>query len=202
MADRKFSDYAGSGEAPDIFVGGVTPEDKLAEKGELTAANVSQDNSGNELLATTVQGSIEELANVGLTQMITSTPLTAQTLTTSDSKLTAFSEIKTTVNGAVTGDLVNQRFTINKTGLYKVYGMLNAEFQNASYVGLKLYKNGLEISPAVELQGRGAGKPVVFPYTDLVSLAQGDFLEIWAYSDATLDFTVIGASMIVEKTIF
>ena len=202
MADRKFSDYAGSGESPDIYVGGITPEDKLAEKGELIASNVSQDNSGNELDSTDVQGSIAELANVGLTHMITETPLVAQELTITPSKLTAFSVVKHEINGAVTGDIPNQRFVINKTAPYKVYGMLNAEFPNNSYVGLMLYKNGISISPAVELQGRGAGKPVVFPYTDIVDLVQGDFIEIWAYGDATLDFTISGTSMIVEKTIF
>jgi len=56
------------------------------------------------------------------------------------------------------------------------------------------------ISPNVELQGRGAGKPVMYAYTDLVDLVAADVLEVYAVSSAASTSTLITASsMVVER---
>ena len=175
------------------------------------STTITQDNSGNTLTSTDVQGSIEELANVGLGHMVSNSAVASQTLTTTPQKIAIFNLIDHDLNGAVSmvvDDIVtptaSHKFTINKTGIYKVYGVVGAEFASSDSVSLILYKNGTTpISPAINIQGRGAGKAVLFSYIDLIDLVATDYLELWAVSDAaSTAFVVPYATMSVERTIF
>lgn len=175
------------------------------------ATTVTQDNTGNTLVSTDVQGSIVELANIGLSHATTSTPVASQTLTTTAAKIAVFETVAHELNGAVTATVDNivtptttHQFLINKTGLYRIYGVVGAEFASADDVSLVLYKNGTTpVSPAINIQGRGAGKPVLFSYSDMQSLVATDYLEIWAFSSAASTATIFPyASMTVERMIF
>lgn len=175
------------------------------------STEVTQDNSGNVLSSTDVDGSINELANVGLSHMTTGTPVASQTLTTTAAKVAVFEAVHHELGGAVTSTVDNivtptasHKFTINTAGTYRVYGVIGAEFSSSNSVALILYKNGTTaLSPAIDVQGRGAGKPVLFTYTDLVDLVATDYLELWAIADSVSVPTVFSyGTMTVERTIF
>lgn len=204
--DRELSTVLNSGEITNINIGGITAGDKVQVKDDMTGANISFDNTLTSLTATTTQAALAELANVGLAHMHLITPYTVgQTLTTTYAKISAFDTITHNINGAVT-PLVDTSeavpahlFTINKGGLFNVIGTLTAEFASADTVSLVLYKNGVAVGPPVQVQGRGAGKPVAFAYNDLLTLSTTDYLEIYGKSDGTTNFIVTATSMTVER---
>ena len=174
-----------------------------------TALEITKDNTSNLLTSATVGESIDELANVGLGNMTAEAPLASQNVTTTVTKIAFFDTTKRQINGAVTcttdtGTSATHKFLVNKAGVYRIYGVIGAEFASANELSLVLYKNGTTpVSPPVTLQGRGAGKPISFTYIDLIDLVPTDYLEIWAYADAASVATVIPYStMVVERTIF
>ena len=207
MADRELSNALNSGELTSIYLGGVTAAEKVQKKSDMTGANVSFDNAATSLAATTTQAALVELANVGLAHMTLATPYTSgQTIGTSAVKLSAFDTIHHNINGAVTPvvdtseAVAAHTFTADKTGLYGVYGTITAEFSSSATVALRLYKNSAPFGPPVELQGRGAGKPVLFSYNDLADLTATDVLEVYAVSDtASTSVLITASSMIVER---
>ena len=207
MADRELQNILASGEITSMYIGGVTADKKVQVEADMEAANVGFDNATTSLSATTAQTAIVELANVGLAHMALVTPYTGgQTVGTSAAKISLFDTIQKNINGAVTPVVDTSEatpahtFTIDKNGLYSVYGTVVAEFSSSAAVSLILYKNGSPISPNVELQGRGAGKPVIFSYVDLVDLVATDVLEVYAVSDtASTSVLITASSMIVER---
>jgi len=207
MADRELSNALSSGEIASINLGGITTADAVQKKEDMTSINISFDNTLTSLVATTVKAALEELANVGYSHMKLLTAYTAgQTLGLTAVKLSAFDTIAHDVNGAVTPTVdaseasATHKFTIDKAGAYRVYGTVLAEFASADAVSMLLYKNGTPLGPPVSIQGRGAGKPVLFSYIDIVDLSVTDYLEVWAYSDAASTSTLItGSSMVVER---
>lgn len=203
MADQQLQTILNSGGITTIFLGGVTTADKVLKKSEVDAF----DNSATSLAATTQQAALVELANVGLAHMILSTPYTGgQIIGLTPIKISLFDTIDHDINGAVT-PLVDtseavpaHKFTIDKGGLFAVYGTVTAEFSSSAVLLLTLYKNGTPITPPVELQGRGAGKPVMFAYTGLVDLVATDYLEVYAVADtASTSVLITSSSMIVER---
>lgn len=207
MADKLLQTVLNSGEITNMFIGGTTADDRVVILADLIATNTDFDNTSTSLAATTVQAALVELANVGLAHMSLGTPYTVgQTLGTTPAKLSAFDTINKDINGAVT-PLVDtseavpaHKFTIDKTGLYRVYGTIEAEFASSDAVSMQLYVNGVASGRPVTLQGRGAGKPVLFSYIDIASFTATDYLEIYAYSDAASTSTLItSSSMIVER---
>lgn len=207
MATRELQVILNSGELSQAYFGGTAATDKVQIKSDMTGANVSFDNSLTSLVATTVQAAIVELANVGLAHMALATPYTVgQSVGLTASKISLFDTISQDINGAVTPlvdtseSVHTHKFTIDKTGLYAVYGNATAEFSSSAIVALILYKNGAPASEPIALQGRGAGKPVLFSYNDLLSLTATDYLEIYAYSDTAATSTLITvSSVIVER---
>lgn len=198
MADRELQDILDSGEIASAYFGGTTADKKVQLAGF--------DNSSTSLSATTLQAALVELANVGLAHMTLVTPYSAgQTIGTSPIKLSLFDTIHHSINGALTPVVDTSEatpahsFTVIKNGLYAIYGTVTAEFASADAVSLILYKNGSPISPNVELQGRGAGKPVMYSYTDLVDLLATDVLEVYAVSTASTSVVITASSMIVER---
>jgi len=165
------------------------------------------DNSSTSLLSTTVEDALVELANVGLAQITLQTPYSVgQTLNTSPAKLSAFDTISKNINGAVTPAVDSSeatpahKFTIVKSGLFRVYGTIEAEFASSDAVTLRLYLNGSPTGRPVTIQGRGAGKPVLFSYIDLATFSAANELEIYALSDsASTSFLVKSSSVIVER---
>jgi len=203
--ERDLQNALGSGEITSMFIGGITADKKVVVFGDLTGANVSFNNASTSLAATDAQAALVELANVGLAHMHLAVPYSAgQTITTTPTKISLFDTITHNINGAVTPVIDTSEavpahtFTVDKTGLYAIYGTVTAEFASADAVTLMLYKNGALVY-GVELQGRGAGKPVGFSYLDAVSLTATDVLEVYAKSDASTSVVVTGASMTVER---
>lgn len=207
MVDKQIATILNSGNISTIYIGGATAPYKAVVFGDLSAANVSFDNAATSLAAATVQAALVELANVGLAHMTLATPYTGgQTIGTSAVKLSAFDTIHHNINGAVTPvvdtseAVAAHTYTIDKTGLYGVYGTITAEFSSSAAVALRLYKNSAPFGPPVELQGRGAGKPVLFSYNDLADLTATDVLEVYAVSDtASTSVLITASSMIVER---
>ena len=207
MADKDLQVILSSGDITGINIGGTASTDKVLKKSESDAEYKPFDNSATSLASTTIQTALEELANVGLAHMTLVTSYTAgQTVGLTPVKMSLFDTIHHDINGAVT-PLVDaseasatHRYTIDKSGLYGVYGTVVAEFPTANLISLFLYKNGVQFGPAVSVQGRGAGKPVLFAYNDLVDLVATDYLEVWGVSDtAGTTVVVTSSSMIVER---
>ena len=207
MATRELQTINNSGELTNHQLGGVTGEEKVVVFSDLTASNVDFDNSSTSLAATTSQTALVELANVGLGHMVLATPYAGgQTVGLTPVKISLFDTISHNINGAVTPVVDTNEatpahsFTIDKSGLFSVYGVVNAEFSSSAAISLILYKNGSPISPNVELQGRGATKPVMFTYVDLVDLVATDVLEVYAVSDtASTSLLITASSMIIER---
>ena len=198
MADRELSNKLASGEITSMKIGGTASTDLVQ--------TVGFDNTSTSLVATTIQAALVELANVGYAHMILATPYTGgQALTTTPVKLSAFDTIHHNVNGAVT-PLVDtseavpaHKFTINKSGIYRTYGTITAEFPSADDVTIELYKNGAATGNTVNIQGRGAGKAVQFTFIGDIDYVATDYLELYAYGDAALSFLITGTSMMLER---
>lgn len=207
MADKDLQTINSSGDITGLNIGGTATTDKVLKKSESDAEYKPFDNTSTSLAATTIQTALVELANVGLAHMTLPTPYTGgQTIGLTPAKISLFSTIHHDINGAVTPIVdaseasATHKYTIDKTGLYAVYGTVVAEYASSDAVALQLYKNGASFGPPVILQGRGAGKPVLFAYNDLVDLVATDYLEVWAYSDATsTSVLVTSSSMVVER---
>ena len=205
--DRDLQNILSSGNITAMQIGGITADEKVLTQIEHTAAITSFDKTLTSLVAITVQAALEELANIGYGHMILATPYTGgQTVGTTPIKISTFDTIHHDVNGAVTPivDISEavpaHKFTADKTGTYRIYGTIEAEFASSDAVSLILYKNGVEFGRRVTVQGRGAGKPVLFSYIDLASLTATDYLEIYALSDAASTSVLItGSSMVVER---
>lgn len=202
LSDKQMQTILSSGEITEIKLGGTATTDVVQTKAEMTATNISQDNSGNELSSTDVAGTLGELANVGLGHMMTSIQKAGQAITTTPTKIDIFDMIHHDINGAVTPSPALDRFTIDKSGLFRVYGTVTAEFSSSNVATMQMYKNGVAEGFAINLQGRGAGKPVIFSYTDLGDFIANDYLEIYVSVDGTDSIVIDTASMIVERTIF
>ena len=206
MADRDLQAILNSGEITNIFIGGVTSDDRVVIFSDLTGANIDFDNTSTSLTSSTVQAALAELANVGYAHMVLATPYSGgQTLSTTPQKLSLFDTIDHDVNGAVT-PLVDtseaipaHSFTIDKTGTFQIYGTVEAEFSASNEVTIELYKNSVTTGLNVSLQGRGAGKKVQFTYISDIDVAATDVLEIYAYADAASVSTLITASSVVVR---
>lgn len=205
--DRDLQAILNSGQVTNMFIGGTTSDDRVIILSDLVSANVDFDNTSTSLLATNVQTALVELANVGLAHMSLGTPYTGgQTIGTTAIKISAFDSIDQNINGAVTPVVDTSeatpahKFTIDKTGLYRVYGTIEAEFASSDAVSMQLYKNGVAAGKPVTVQGRGSGKPVLYSYIDLAPLTATDYLEIYAFSDsAATSVLITGSSMVVER---
>lgn len=204
--DRDLQAVFNSGEVTNIFLGGVTSEDRVIILSDLVALNTDFDKTDTSLAATNVQTALVELANVGLGHMHLDTAYTGgQTLTTTPAKLSLFDTIAHDINGAVsmvvdTSEAVPAHsFTIDKDGLYNISGNVTAEFASADTVTLQVYVNGVDTEHAVSLQGRGAGKPVIFPYLGMADFEEGDILEVYAASDGSTSTLITASHMIVER---
>jgi hypothetical protein len=204
--ERDLQHALNSGELTSIFLGGVTTDDKVVKFVDLTGGNVHFDNALTSLSATDVQAALVELANIGLGHMHLDTPYTGgQTLTTTPAKISLFDTIAHDINGAVSMVVDTDEatpahgFTIDKTGLYDIRGNITAEFASADTVTLQLYVNGSPSEHAVSLQGRGAGKPVIFPYFGMSDFTATDVLEVYGYSDGTTSTLITASHMVVER---
>lgn len=204
MADRELQNILSSGEITSMYIGGVASTDKVQVESDMEASNIGFDNSSTSLSATTAQAALVELANVGLAHMALDTPYTVgQTLGLTPIKISLFDTIHHDINGAVTPVLDTSEavpahsFTADKNGLYSIYGTVVAEFSSSAAVSLQLYKNSVAFGRPVELQGRGAGKPVEFTYNDLVDLVATDVLEIYGFADTASTSTLITASSVI-----
>lgn len=202
MVNRELINKLASGELAVIKIGGTTSGYAVPTKDE---AQVFE-NSSTTLSATTIQAALVELANIGYAHMTLATPYTGgQSLTTSPVKISAFDTIHHNVNGAVTPIVDTSeavpahKFTIEKTGTYNVYGTIVAEFSSSNDVTIELYKNGVASGAKVDLQGRGAGKPVQFTYIGDFSYTATDYLELYAYADASVSLLIKNSTMSVER---
>jgi hypothetical protein len=207
MPDRDLQAILNSGEITNIFIGGTTSDDKVVILSDLTGANVDFDKTGTSLTSTTVQAALAELANVGYAHMILSTPYTSgQTFGTTPAKISLFDTIHHDVNGAVTPvvdtseSVPNHSFTCDKAGTYDISGTVNAEFSSSDAISMQMYVNGSPVGYVIELQGRGAGKPVSFTYDDKIDANVNDVIEVYAFSDAaSTSVLVTSASMTLER---
>lgn len=203
MPDLQLQTILNSGGISSIYLGGTATGDKVLKKSEVDAF----DNSATSLMATTQQAALVELANVGLAHLILATPYTAgQTIGLTPSKISLFDTIHHDINGAVTPlvdtseSIPAHKFTIDKSGLYSIYGIVSAEFASSDAVSMQLYKNAAPLGVPISIQGRGTGKPVAFAYSNLIDIVATDYLEVYAYSDAAATSIVIkSSSMIVER---
>lgn len=202
MADSQLQTILNSGGISSMYIGGTTTADKVLKKSEVDAF----DNSATSLAATTQQAALVELANVGLSQLRLATPYTVgQTIGTTPIKISLFDTPARDINGAITAivDMSEavpaHKFTIDKTGLFSVYGTVVAEFSSSSALTLVLYKNGSLYGMPLSLQGRGASKPVMYTYLDLVDAVATDYFEVYAYCDSSTSVLITASSMVLER---
>lgn len=203
MADRELSNKLSSGEITQIKIGGTAAGNIVPTTDEANAF----DNSTTSLTSTTKQNALVELANVGYAHMVLNTPYTGgQTQSTTPAKISAFDTIHHNVNGAITPTVdTNEsththKFTIDKAGTYRVYGTVTAEFSSSNDITLELYKNGSPTGAKMQLQGRGAGKPVLFMYAGDLDFEATDYAELYAYADAaSVSLLVTSSSVTLER---
>jgi len=145
---------------------------------------------------------ITDLQEVGATSVTCSSSLTPVSLTTTYSKLTYFNSIALQASTYTTASIPAQTVTVGANGVYKVYGAIVAEFPTTTEVSIRLYKNGVAITPAFSQQGLGAGHPTNLCYTTMLSLSAGDVLELYIVATSSITLTITGSSVNFEKTIF
>ena len=185
MADRELTNKLSSGEILQIKIGGTASANIVPIQSDLDA----------------IDADISALQDVGVSHMVATTSLTPQAVVaTVAEKLTAFNTILHDIGTASTPSLVDQSFTIDEEGLFRVYGTIIVEAANNSTISLELRKNDVAISPAIIL--KSAGDPLPFTYISMFDLVATDVLTIWIKSSATENITVSSASVVVEKTSF
>jgi hypothetical protein len=83
--------------------------------------------------------------------------------------------------GAVTADAVNGRVIAGKDGHYEVMVSINAAGNANDVLGVKLYKNGVDLGgDGVIISLEGTNKGIVLTWIAALDLSVNDYLEIWA----------------------
>ena len=180
-----------------------------------TGAGTSYTNTTSGLTATDVQAAIDEvegrldtaetsvsnLNNIGVCHMTCDgvTP-SVQAITTTPTILDWADVVHHSYGTQITGDPTTDKFTINESGVFNVFGTIVFEAPNGSYTSMRLYKNGSPITPNIEVVGQGAGKNSYVSYTTMETFAATDYLEIYVTGDSSYDITINCASVIIEKT--
>jgi len=130
------------------------------------------------------------------------------TVESSQSVTTAFSKIGIVdstyldlSNGHMAYTALDKRITFNTTGVYQVYAQANVESSLNAEFRFKWYLNGVAIAPASSAVyiTRGTGKPIQIMDMRHLSLTAGDYLEIFAISDATNTLVIKAGNIEITK---
>jgi hypothetical protein len=210
MADIDLQTVLNSGNISGVNLGGTASTDAVQDKGESDIAYLPFENSETSLIAETIQAALEELANIGYAHMVLATPYTGgQTQTATPIKISAFDTIHHEANGAVTPlvdtseSVHTHKFTIEKAGVYNVYGTITAEFSSSNDMTIELYKNGNPTGAKANLQGRGTGKAVQFTYIGDFEYDEADFLELYAFADSgSISLLITSSTMTIQRKVF
>lgn len=197
---RELQNVLNSGEITNISLGGVTADDAVPKKSDLTAPNIDFDDTGLGITATNVDQALSVLAEVGLLVM-SGNALAPQSIGTSPTKVTLFGTKNVQAGVGVTGDVALQRATATLDGVFKI--RFEAFVQYASNVDItwQIYKNGVAFGNSITLSGQGSKN---MPITILTSttLVATDYIELYATASATTDLTIAQTNGALEKTIF
>ena len=200
MADQQLQTILNSGNVTAIYIGGVTSADKVPKFSELTGANVTIDDTGLGITATTTQDAVSALGEVGLA-VLSGNSLVAQSITTSPTKVLLFDTKNVEAGVGATGDVAQQRATATLNGVFKLRFEAFVDYASNVDITWQMYKNGVAFGNSITLSGQGAN---IFPITLLTSanLLANDYLEIYATASATTNLTVSQSNGTLEKTIF
>ena len=200
MEDRELQNVLNSGEITAIYIGGQATTDKVQVESDMEAANIGFDDTGLGVTATTSQEALAALAEVGLV-VLSGSSLAAQTIGTTATKI-VFSDTKSVEAGVgVAGDVSLNRASALLAGVFKLRFEMFLSYASNVDITWRIYKNGAAFGNSITLPGQGAK---VFPITLITStsLAQGDYLELFAAASSATDITVAQANGTLEKTIF
>jgi len=198
--DRELSNALASGELSSIYLGGITATEKVQIKSDMTSANVSFDDTGLGITATTTQAALAALAEVGLVVM-SGNSLTPQSITTSPTKVVLFDTKNVEAGVGTTGDVALNKATATLDGVYKLRFEAFVDYASNVDITWQMYKNGVAFGNSITLAGQGSK---VFPITLITSatLLANDYLELYATASSTTNLTVSQANGTLEKTIF
>lgn len=182
-----------------------SPTDHANLSGLLTSGHpanvISFDNTGTITTSIEVQSVLMQLLDKSLGSVYLSAPITD----TYTNVFTDFiiSDSKIVKGTAITIDEVNSIATVNKDGIYKIFGTLNIETSNSKYIETVLYLNGVATGLSTFTTGRGAGNRVSSSSSGVMELSAGDVLKFKVRTeDASQIITIDNSSVTLEKTIY
>lgn len=200
MATRELQVIASSGELTQIYLGGVLTTDKVQKKLDMTSANISFDDTGMGISASTAQAALAILAEVGLVVM-SGNSLVAQTIGVTPTKVVLFDTKNVEAGVGVTGDVATNKATATLAGVFKLRFEAFLSYASNIDITWTLYKNGVVYGNAITLAGSGAK---IFPITLITSanLLAADYIELYATASSSTNITISQANATLEKTIF
>ena len=168
---RLFREYALSGEIPNMFLGGNTPDDVVLTKKDLLRAKgeMSTQFGYDVALTTGVETKIEFDASV------------------------------IARNGIAT-DVINSSMAVTKAGLYEVYYGLDVGCDNNEEISFEIAINGGHIpETTIHLEGRGRTKPVPASWKKSILLNAGDVITMQVISLSTNMTASVEKSILIVK---
>ncbi len=200
MADKELQTILNSGGINSIYLGGTASTDKAQKKSDMTGANVSVDDTGLGITATTTQEAITALGGVGL-MVMSGTNLTPQTIGTSATKVDLYDTKIVEEGVGVTGDVANSKATITLDRIYKVRFAAFVSYASNVDITWTIYKKGVPSGNTITLAGQGSTVFQIILLTS-VPLLTDDYLELFATASASTDITLTSTNGTVETTIF
>lgn len=172
MADRGFQDYASSGEASELFLGGILPEHE-----------------------------VHAIGFTGLMTFNNSTDLSIPLVTTFG-KIDIFDTIAVnSARGHMTYDSGLARLIVNTSGVYRFIADGSFQLSNNVDIEYAFYLNGVIVNPNNNPIFTGLGnKNVSMVANRAMNLTAGDYLEIWAKVSSDNTLTIKSSNISVEKT--
>ena len=145
---------------------------------------------------------ITNLKKIGITNVGAGTALSSVTLNTTYTKLTYFNAINVQSGSFTSANIGTQSVTVGSNGVYRIYGNVILTLASTDTISIKLYRNGVAITPEFAIQGLGTSKPIDIGYNTLANLTAGDVLELYAATSASSSVTITGSTVNFEKTLF
>ena len=200
MSDKELQTILNSGGINSIYIGGTASTDKAQKKSDMTGENVSFDDTGLGITATTIQAGIAALGEIGI-MVMSGTSLTPQTIGTSATKVDLYDTKLVEEGVGVVGDVATSKATITLDRIYKVRFAAFVSYASNVDITWTIYKKGVPSGNTITLAGQGSTVFQIILLTS-VPLLVDDYLELYATASASTDITLTSTNGTIETTIF
>jgi len=128
----------------------------------------------------------------------TSTTLTAQTISSTPSKLVFISNEQLKCGTKFTSNVLDNSITVSSNVTCTVGGTITVQDGVGNIVTIEMYVNGLPTGNLYSIETQGASKPVSLSYYGVASFNTADVITLYVYSTGT-SIQVTKSSLVIEE---